>query len=125
MHADGLYGRQLPELFEVAFEIFVSVVQVAVADGEAFVVVTDFVAQVVYLFDDGFFPALGHGPEVVCATDIAFGLDFGKCQGVLRPGIHMVAQDDGFIGRVFDETGEGLKNIALVLQGREEVFVCF
>ena len=123
MHANGLHGHQLPELFEVAFKIFASVVQVAVAGGEAFVVVTHFVTQVVYFFDDGFVPALGHGPEVVGATDIAFGLDFGKCQGVLRPGIYVVAQDHGLISRVFEETGEGLKHKALVLQGCEEVFV--
>jgi len=36
-----------------------------------------------------------------------------------------VAQNDGFICGVFEESGEGLKNKALVLQGSEEVAVCF
>jgi len=72
VHADGFYGCQLPELFQVEAEIFEGFINVAAAGGEAFVMVADFVAQVANFFDDGFVPALGHGPEVVGA---------GRCRG--------------------------------------------
>ncbi len=106
-------------------EVVEGFINVAAAGGEAFVMVADFVAQVANFFDGGFVPALGHSPEVVGAGDVAFGLYFGKCQGVQGLVVHVVAQDDGFIGGVFEESGEGLKNKALVLQGSEEVAVCF
>ncbi len=116
VHADGFYGCQLPEFFQVVAEVIVGFFHVAVAGGEAFVMVADFVAQVANFPDDGFVPALGHGPEVVGTADVVSGLYFGKCQGVQWLVVHIVAQDDGLSGGVFQELREGLENKALLLQ---------
>ncbi len=99
-----------------AFTTFFVFFHVAVAGGEAFVMVADFVAQVANFFDGVFIPALGHGPEVVGAADVVSGLYSGKSQGVQEFVVHVVAQDDGLFGGVFHELREGLESKALLLQ---------
>ena len=124
-HADGFHRGDFAQGSQVLFEAEDGLFVIAFAIGEVVVVVADLMAQGGDLPDDLLVKMSGQEAKVVGTANTQLMLNLCESQRIAIARLHVVAEDDGTRGRLFQEFGVGLEGVGLCDQRFEERAVCF